>query len=831
MESEELSKKTWLPAGLVLEERWVLGEPLGRGGFASVYEGRHLKLGRRVAVKVLDIQANPDDLIVLHQRFLREAKTAAQLEHANVVQILDYGLAKHSGTEKPFLVMELLDGHDLEHELLSNGTLAPERASKLFAGALDALAASHDMGIVHRDLKPSNLYLVHPGQEDERLVVVDFGIARAFEDKDAKLTSTSHFTGTPAYLAPEYISEQKVSPALDVYQMGLIITESLTGKPVVQASAPLGYLVAHCNGQQKIPDYLENTEIGKLLRRAVSVEPEARPKDARALREALATLDWNEVEVAHAEYIANLDPTFPDMAWTEDMTFDEGVVPASLQNTSPDRPEALDAQPTMDFEDDADSDVSGEEPATPADTPEEPAEADAKPVKRTSFALQQAVSEPEQEPEPMIPEPLDHEPPPKQGGVPVWVVGVLVIALIAAVGVAAKFATQQPEASTSPTEVAEATTSHAQTDELAETSSSSKTPPENNAQDPREGDTTPVTATDLASATTSPETSPAEEVDGGEDIEKSAPRGAKRAGKGAKTKLGSRVSPPGTEPVTLLAPQKIDKKLGYANSVNRLILGEVVLGRKSFLSAMDRYQDDRARVADAFNDVERYYRTAASALRKAAKASPASPDFDAKALAMASALDGLADVMGDGYHFRVKETPAADLPRLDQLEARYKTTFAAFEKALPGYRKAYYELEIKTFEERFAKTHARRSPIMHHFHGFLLESSRAMAKATNSGDPMAAKRNMKAAVLHARKFAEFDLRKFEPELPSSVKNTMFGTYRGIDSLQLQLRDFSSLDAKTKLQSKAKAEQTIANQWYRLHMARGVQMRRYFERSF
>ena len=118
MESEELSKKTWLPAGLVLEERWVLGEPLGRGGFASVYEGRHLKLGRRVAVKVLDIQANPDDLIVLHQRFLREAKTAAQLEHANVVQILDYGLAKHSGTEKPFLVMELLDGHDLEHELL-----------------------------------------------------------------------------------------------------------------------------------------------------------------------------------------------------------------------------------------------------------------------------------------------------------------------------------------------------------------------------------------------------------------------------------------------------------------------------------------------------------------------------------------------------------------------------------------------------------------------------------------------------------------------------------------------------------------------------------------
>ncbi|MEC9397599.1 MAG: protein kinase, partial [Myxococcota bacterium] len=97
MEPEQLREKTWLPVGIVLEERWVLGEPLGRGGFASVYEARHLKLGRRAAVKVLDLQANPDDLKMLHERFLREAKLSSQLEHPNVVQILDFGLYEHNG--------------------------------------------------------------------------------------------------------------------------------------------------------------------------------------------------------------------------------------------------------------------------------------------------------------------------------------------------------------------------------------------------------------------------------------------------------------------------------------------------------------------------------------------------------------------------------------------------------------------------------------------------------------------------------------------------------------------------------------------------------------
>lgn len=301
---------TTLPQGTILEGRWSLGQKIGSGGFATVYEGHHLKLERDVAIKVLEAQAPPGTFEVFQERFLREAKLSAKLDHPNVVQILDFGFVNHHGSPKPFIVMERLRGHDLEDELLNNGSLHPLRAQQLFDPALAALAESHQKGIVHRDLKPSNLFLSATGTEQERMVVLDFGIARAFDDPSSKLTATNHYTGTPAYLAPEYIETQQSSPAVDVYQMGLIIGEALSGQPIVQASSPLAYLMAHCNGQQRLPDFLLGTPLGDVLAKAISVDPQARYADAEALRQALRQVSWNidTPTQAHAP-VAVLQPT------------------------------------------------------------------------------------------------------------------------------------------------------------------------------------------------------------------------------------------------------------------------------------------------------------------------------------------------------------------------------------------------------------------------------------------------------------------------------------------------------------------------------------------
>ena len=274
-----------LPVGTIVDGRYRITGKLGEGGFAVVYSAIHESLGRPVALKVLDLQGNSRDMASFHERFRREAQFAGTIRHGHVVHVHDFGIVAQNG--QPYAAMDLLEGHDLEQELAANGPLEPARAMRLFDGALSGLAAAHELGIVHKDLKPSNLFLVHPGGPQEKMVVLDFGIARMYEDPGSKLTQTSQYTGTPAYAAPEYISKQAVSPALDVYQMGLIIAEAMTGSPVVQAGSSMAFFMAHCSGQQRIAPELLHTPLGQLLTRAVSVEPNLRPQNAEQFRQAL----------------------------------------------------------------------------------------------------------------------------------------------------------------------------------------------------------------------------------------------------------------------------------------------------------------------------------------------------------------------------------------------------------------------------------------------------------------------------------------------------------------------------------------------------------------
>ena len=203
----------------VASGRYRLERPLGHGGMASVYLGRDTELDRPVAVKILAENAAADD--GLRERFVREARLAARLQHPNVVSVYDAG----EDEGRPYIVMEHVEGETLSEVLGRRGRLPAEEARGLALQAARALAHAHAAGLVHRDVKPQNLLL----RRDGTLKIADFGIARAAEG--TALTQAGTVLGTAAYLAPEQALGEDVTPAADVYSLGAVIYELLTGRP------------------------------------------------------------------------------------------------------------------------------------------------------------------------------------------------------------------------------------------------------------------------------------------------------------------------------------------------------------------------------------------------------------------------------------------------------------------------------------------------------------------------------------------------------------------------------------------------------------------------
>ncbi len=284
-----------LPEGTTLKGEYRLTGYLGAGAFGAVYAADQLTINRRVAVKVL--QAGNDD--TARERFLQEARVAASIDHPNIVTIFDYGVIDG---KQPFIVMELLKGHDLLHELEARGPMSPARALPLFISCLDALGEAHRLGIVHKDLKPSNLFLAHPSSHREVIKILDFGIARVGlasservagapeQPPSGGITATGQAIGTPQYLAPEYVEKQIVSPALDVYQMGLILAEALTGRPAVDGNSWWSCALKHLRGELDLPPSLMDTPLGPVILKATARKPEDRYPDAHAFLGALRAL-------------------------------------------------------------------------------------------------------------------------------------------------------------------------------------------------------------------------------------------------------------------------------------------------------------------------------------------------------------------------------------------------------------------------------------------------------------------------------------------------------------------------------------------------------------
>ena len=211
-----------LPTQETIDDKYRLVREIGSGAAASVYEAEHLIVGKRVALKIMHASVAREP--ILRDRFVGEARAAAQIDHPNVVDIYDFGVTA-SGT--PFLVMELLVGETLDQLLERRGALAPNQASELMAQILAAVGAAHRLGIVHRDLKPANIVVTYPRPDTPFVKVLDFGIAKGVIDPRGE----EGLMGTPFYMAPEQALGKDVDARADVYAAGVILYEILAGDP------------------------------------------------------------------------------------------------------------------------------------------------------------------------------------------------------------------------------------------------------------------------------------------------------------------------------------------------------------------------------------------------------------------------------------------------------------------------------------------------------------------------------------------------------------------------------------------------------------------------
>lgn len=248
----------------VLGGRYQLGELLGVGGVAKVYRARDLQLHRDVAVKVFGAGIDPQSA----ERERAEVRTLAQLSHPNLVTLHDAGADRSQVPPRAYLVMALVDGQSLAQRLES-GPLPAAQVRALGAQVADALAYVHSRGVVHRDVKPANILLDRSG----RPYLTDFGIARAVGA--AALTAVGDTVGTAAYLSPEQVRGQEVGPPTDVYALGLVLLEALTGVreyPGTTAETALARLTRPPRIDDAVPE-----ELRALLRAMTASEPSARP--------------------------------------------------------------------------------------------------------------------------------------------------------------------------------------------------------------------------------------------------------------------------------------------------------------------------------------------------------------------------------------------------------------------------------------------------------------------------------------------------------------------------------------------------------------------------
>ncbi len=274
-----------------LDGRYEVDAPLGTGGMAAVYRGTDTVLGRTVAIKVLADRFVGDEQFVT--RFRREAQAAAGLNHPNVVSVYDTG----DDGDAHYIVMEYVAGRTLADVLREEGALLPSRATAIIEQVADALEAAHTQTLVHRDVKPGNILLTDGGD----VKVADFGIARAATDET--LTQTGIILGTASYLSPEQTQGQAVDARSDIYSMGCVLFEMLTGRTPFPGDSVIAIAYRHVNEAPIPPSRLNNDvppELDAVVLRAMAKDPDDRYASAADVRAALIPLRGTDPLPAHS---------------------------------------------------------------------------------------------------------------------------------------------------------------------------------------------------------------------------------------------------------------------------------------------------------------------------------------------------------------------------------------------------------------------------------------------------------------------------------------------------------------------------------------------------
>ncbi|WP_225836347.1 protein kinase [Streptomyces sp. NK08204] len=267
----------------ILDGRYELVEKLGHGGMGTVHRGVDRRLRRTVAVKLLSPALAHDPQA--RARFRREAHAAAALNHPAVATIHDVGEEPHPDGARPYLVMEYVQGPTLA-DVLRDGPLPVADAVTAACAVLEALRHSHECGIVHRDIKPSNIMLTGPGT----VKVLDFGIAKAFTEGATRITASGAAIGTPAYLSPEQINGMEVDHRADLYAMGCLLHELLTGRPPFLGETPFAVMHHHLYSEPEPVSLLRAQvppAVESAILRALRKDPAERFADAEQMRTAL----------------------------------------------------------------------------------------------------------------------------------------------------------------------------------------------------------------------------------------------------------------------------------------------------------------------------------------------------------------------------------------------------------------------------------------------------------------------------------------------------------------------------------------------------------------
>jgi serine/threonine-protein kinase len=276
----------------ILGGQFQIVEKIGTGGMGSVYKASQPAMNRMVAIKILHPKlAGRKDLT---SRFRREARAMSQLSHPNTVKVFMYGELEEDGSL--YIVMELLEGRNLNQTVRKEGAMPPERAIPVLIQVCGALQEAHDLGIVHRDLKPENIFLSRQGGLHDFPKVLDFGLAKVTERQmqpgSLILTQEGMVFGTPEFMSPEQAQGKTLDARSDIYSLAVILYEVLTGKLPFSARTPMEYIQKHVMEPiiplgQRVPELKFPKGLEQALEKALAKRPEDRYQTAAAFAEAL----------------------------------------------------------------------------------------------------------------------------------------------------------------------------------------------------------------------------------------------------------------------------------------------------------------------------------------------------------------------------------------------------------------------------------------------------------------------------------------------------------------------------------------------------------------